>query len=87
MCTLPVSDPVSHHNKMRSTVNAFTISALVASDAPDFGVLVVWLGIGVVGFVLGAVLLSISLRRAQRRPVAAMSRDAVPAASSELIAA
>ena len=68
-------------------MNAFTNSALVASDAPDFGVLVVWLGIGVVGFVLGAVLLSISLRRAQQRPVVAMSRDTASTPAAELIAA
>ena len=68
-------------------MNALTNSALVASDAPDFGVLVVWLGVGVVGFVLGAILLSISLRHAQQRPVVAMSRDAATASSSELIAA
>jgi hypothetical protein len=68
-------------------VNAFTPAALVASDTPDFGILVVWLGIGVVGFVLGAVLLTVSLRRAQHPPVAAVSRDAATAPSSELIAA
>ena len=69
-------------------MNAFTNSALVASDSPDFGVLVVWLGIGVVGFVFGAVILGFSLRRARQRPVMSMSRDMVPAvASSELLAA
>ncbi len=68
-------------------MNAFINSALVASDAPDFGVLVVWLGIGVVGFVLGAVLLSISLRRAQQRPVVEMSRDTTSTPAAELIAA
>jgi len=67
-------------------VNAFTNSALVASDAPDFGVLVVWLGVGVVGFVLGAVLLSVSLRRAHQRPVVNMSRETATA-STELVAA
>jgi len=69
-------------------VNAFTNSALVASDSPDFGVLVVWLGIGVVGFVLGAVLLGVSLRRARQHPATSPSRDMVPAlASPELVAA
>ena len=69
-------------------MNSFLHSALVASDSPDFGVLVIWLGIGVIGFVLGAVLLSVSLRRAQQRPVATMSRETAAATSStELIAA
>ena len=64
---------------------AFTNSALVVSDAPDFRVLLIWLAIGVVGFAVGALLVGFALRRAQLRPVATLQRESV--AASELIAA
>ena len=62
------------------------LSSLVVSDSPDFRILIVWLAIGVVGFLAGALLVRASLRRTQQRPVATMQRDSA-AAPSELIAA
>ncbi len=62
-------------------------NALIISDAPDLLVLGVWLAVGLVGFVAGAVLVMFSLRRVNRRPAMASARERIAAENDHLVAA